>query len=70
MSRVASLLRASLAAVLLAAFAFALIGPLANLALSGVQVKAAVDLLQKVHAGSARVAFSFGAYPLSAHLRA
>jgi putative spermidine/putrescine transport system permease protein len=32
-SRVASLLRASLAAVLLAAFAFALIGPLANLAL-------------------------------------
>jgi putative spermidine/putrescine transport system permease protein len=33
MSRVASLLRASLAAVLLAAFAFALIGPLANLAL-------------------------------------
>jgi putative spermidine/putrescine transport system permease protein len=33
MSRVASLLRASLAGVLLAAFAFALIGPLANLAL-------------------------------------
>ena len=33
MSRVASLLRASLAAVVLAAFAFALIGPLANLAL-------------------------------------
>ena len=33
MSRVASLLRAALAAVLLAAFAFALIGPLANLAL-------------------------------------
>jgi ABC-type spermidine/putrescine transport system permease subunit II len=32
-SRVASLLRASLAAVVLAAFAFALIGPLANLAL-------------------------------------
>ncbi len=33
MSRVASLLRASLASVFLAAFAFALIGPLANLAL-------------------------------------
>ena len=33
MSRVASLLRASLAAIVLAAFAFALIGPLANLAL-------------------------------------
>jgi putative spermidine/putrescine transport system permease protein len=33
MSRVASLLRASLASVVLAAFAFALIGPLANLAL-------------------------------------
>lgn len=33
MSRVASLLRASLAGVVLAAFAFALIGPLANLAL-------------------------------------
>jgi ABC-type spermidine/putrescine transport system permease subunit II len=33
MSRVASLLRAALAGVLLAAFAFALIGPLANLAL-------------------------------------
>ena len=33
MSRVASLLRASLAAVLLATFAFALVGPLANLAL-------------------------------------
>ena len=33
MSRVASVLRASLASVLLAAFAFALIGPLANLAL-------------------------------------
>ena len=33
MSRVASLLRASLAAVVLAAFAFALIGPLANLVL-------------------------------------
>ncbi|MGY8682900.1 ABC transporter permease subunit [Bradyrhizobium sp. UFLA05-153] len=33
MSRVASLLRAALAAVLLAAFAFALIGPLTNLAL-------------------------------------
>lgn len=33
MSRVASLLRASLASILLAAFAFALIGPLANLAL-------------------------------------
>ena len=33
MSRVASLLRAALAAVALAAFAFALIGPLANLAL-------------------------------------
>jgi len=33
MSRIASLLRAALAAVLLAAFAFALIGPLANLAL-------------------------------------
>jgi ABC-type spermidine/putrescine transport system permease subunit II len=32
-SRVASLLRASLAAIVLAAFAFALIGPLANLAL-------------------------------------
>jgi putative spermidine/putrescine transport system permease protein len=32
-SRIASLLRAALAAVLLAAFAFALIGPLANLAL-------------------------------------
>jgi alkylation response protein AidB-like acyl-CoA dehydrogenase len=34
---------------------------LANLALSGVQVKAAVDLLEKLHAGKARVAFSFGA---------
>ena len=33
MSRIASMLRASLAGVLLAAFAFALIGPLANLAL-------------------------------------
>ena len=33
MSRVASLLRASLASLVLAAFAFALIGPLANLAL-------------------------------------
>lgn len=33
MSRVASLLRAALASVVLAAFAFALIGPLANLAL-------------------------------------
>ena len=33
MSRVASLLRAALAGILLAAFAFALIGPLANLAL-------------------------------------
>jgi ABC-type spermidine/putrescine transport system permease subunit II len=33
MSRVASLLRAALAGVLLAAFAFALLGPLANLAL-------------------------------------
>ena len=33
MSRVASLLRASLASILLAAFAFALIGPLTNLAL-------------------------------------
>lgn len=33
MSRLASLLRAALAAILLAAFAFALIGPLANLAL-------------------------------------
>ena len=33
MSRVVSLLRASLASILLAAFAFALIGPLANLAL-------------------------------------
>ena len=33
MNRVASLLRASLASVVLAAFAFALIGPLANLAL-------------------------------------
>src|SRR5258705_613462 len=34
---------------------------LANLALSGVQVKAAVDLLEKLHAGKARIAFSFGA---------
>lgn len=33
MSRVASLLRASLAGIVLAAFAFALVGPLANLAL-------------------------------------
>jgi alkylation response protein AidB-like acyl-CoA dehydrogenase len=35
---------------------------LVNLALSGVQVKAAVELLAKLHAGKARVAFSFGAF--------
>jgi hypothetical protein len=34
---------------------------LANLALSGVHAAAAVDLLEKLHAGKARVAFSFGA---------
>ena len=34
---------------------------LANLCLSGSHVEPAVDLLQKLHAGSARVSFSFGA---------
>src|SRR5258705_4301820 len=34
---------------------------LANLALSGVHSEGAADLLEKVHAGSARVAFAFGA---------
>jgi alkylation response protein AidB-like acyl-CoA dehydrogenase len=34
---------------------------LANLALSGVHAAAAVDLLERLHAGKARVAFSFGA---------
>lgn len=34
---------------------------LANLALSGVQAETAVDLLEKLHVGNARVAFSFGA---------
>jgi alkylation response protein AidB-like acyl-CoA dehydrogenase len=34
---------------------------LANLALSGVQAEAAIDLLEQLHAGKARVAFSFGA---------
>ena len=34
---------------------------LANLALSGARADAAVDLLKKLHAGTARVAFSFGA---------
>src|SRR6267143_3223012 len=33
---------------------------LANLALSGVRSEAAVELLEKLHAGAARVAFSFG----------
>ena len=33
---------------------------LTNLALSGVHTEAAVDLLQKLHVGAARVAFSFG----------
>jgi alkylation response protein AidB-like acyl-CoA dehydrogenase len=33
---------------------------LANLALSGVQADAAVDLLEQLHVGAARVAFSFG----------
>src|SRR5262249_51767269 len=34
---------------------------LANLALSGLRVEAVSDLLKKLHAGSARIAFSFGA---------
>jgi alkylation response protein AidB-like acyl-CoA dehydrogenase len=34
---------------------------LANLALSGCQAEAAVELLEKLHEGTARVAFSFGA---------
>lgn len=34
---------------------------LANLALSGTQAETAVDLLEKLHIGAARVAFSFGA---------
>ena len=34
---------------------------LANLALSGCQAEAAVDLLERLHEGTARVAFSFGA---------
>jgi alkylation response protein AidB-like acyl-CoA dehydrogenase len=34
---------------------------LANLALSGLHAEAAVDLLEKLHVGAARVAFSFGA---------
>ena len=34
---------------------------LANLGLSGSRAEAAVDLLEKLHAGEARVAFSFGA---------
>ena len=34
---------------------------LANLGLSGARAETAVDLLEKLHAGSARVAFSFGA---------
>jgi alkylation response protein AidB-like acyl-CoA dehydrogenase len=34
---------------------------LANLALSGLQLGAAADLLEKLHGGSARIAFSFGA---------
>ena len=40
---------------------------LANLALSGLQADAAVDLLEKLHAGTARVAFSFGALDPDRH---
>lgn len=35
---------------------------LANLALSGVQAEAAIDLLEKLHAGEARVGFCFGGF--------
>src|SRR6266436_62849 len=35
---------------------------LANLGLSGSRAEAAVDLLEKLHVGAARVAFSFGAF--------
>jgi alkylation response protein AidB-like acyl-CoA dehydrogenase len=40
---------------------------LANLALSGVQAEVAVGLLEKLHAGTARVAFSFGALDPDRH---
>jgi alkylation response protein AidB-like acyl-CoA dehydrogenase len=40
---------------------------LANLALSGLQADAAVDLFEKLHAGTARVAFSFGALDPDRH---